>query len=105
MPGSVLVVQSPMFCAHFAKINPLGPSPRVKVMGQPALTLMSKGLVGGCPQKPPVGPPCVSAQFVKGAARVTSMGAPLLLVDLSGLAMETGGPVQVVPAPGRVSAT
>jgi hypothetical protein len=82
------------------------PNPRVLVNGQPVITLSSPYIVAGCPFAPPGGNgPCVTAQFVTSALRVTSNGQPLLLQDSQSICAPTGTPLMPLVVQTRVSAT
>ena len=92
-------------CAHAGQATPAVPNPRVTVSGQPAVTLASPYLVVGCPFVPPGGNgPCVTAQFVTAATRVTSNGQPLLLLDSQAICAPTGTPLLILVTQVRVTA-
>ena len=48
--------------------------------------------------------PCVTAQFVTSAVRVTSNGQPLLLLDSQAICTPTGTPLLIVLTQTRVTA-
>jgi hypothetical protein len=73
-------------------------------MGQPIVTQVAPYTVAGCAQPPPVGPPCVSAQWVMGALRVRSLGQPVVLQSSPAVCLPTGTPLTVVVAQLRVKA-
>ena len=92
-------------CAHAGQATPAAPNPRVTVSGQPTVTLASPYLVAGCPFVPPGGNgPCVTAQFVTAAIRVTSNGQPLLLLDSQAICAPTGTPLMILVTQVRVTA-
>jgi len=92
-------------CAHAGQATPAAPNPRVMVSGQPTVTLASPYLVAGCPFVPPGGNgPCVTAQFVTAATRVTSNGQPLLLLDSQAICAPTGTPLLILVTQVRVTA-
>jgi hypothetical protein len=92
-------------CAHAGQATPAAPNPRVTVSGQPTVTLASPYLVAGCPFVPPGGNgPCVTAQFVTAATRVTSNGQPLLLLDSQAICAPTGTPLLILVTQVRVTA-
>ena len=67
-------------CSHGASAKPLFGNPRVKLGGQPVLTVASPFSIASCPNM--VGTakfPCVIGVFGKGALRVKVMGQPVLL--------------------------
>ena len=61
----------------------MAPNPRVLVSGQPTVPMNSLYVVAGCTLPPPTAAngPCVTAQYITAATRVTSNGLPLLLID------------------------
>jgi hypothetical protein len=63
-------------------------------------------VIAGCTLPPPPGAngPCVTAQWVTGATRVTSNGVPLLLLDSQAVCAPTATPLSVVQTQARVSA-
>ena len=92
-------------CAHAGQATPAAPNPRVTVSGQPTVTLASPYVVAGCPFVPPGGNgPCVTAQFVTAATRVTSNGQPLLLLDSQAICAPTGTPLLILVTQVRVTA-
>ena len=105
MPGFILHLGATVMCAHAGQATPAAPNPRVTVSGQPTVTLASPYLVAGCPFVPPGGNgPCVTAQFVTAATRVTSNGQPLLLLDSQAICAPTGTPLLILVTQVRVTA-
>ncbi|GAP66337.1 MAG TPA: hypothetical protein VF216_08840 [Mizugakiibacter sp.] len=106
MPGFVLHVGATVLCAHAGQAQPTAPNPRVMVSGQPTVTLPAPWLVAGCtlPPPPAANGPCVAAQFVTAATRVTSNAQPLLLLDSQAICAPTGTPLLVVATQARVTA-
>ena len=105
MPGFILHLGATVMCAHAGQATPAAPNPRVMVSGQPTVTLASPYLVAGCPFVPPGGNgPCVTAQFVTAATRVTSNGQPLLLLDSQAICAPTGTPLLILVTQVRVTA-
>ena len=104
MPGFLLHWGAGVQCAHGGQAQPVMPNPRVKVMGQPIVTLDSPYIVGGCqfPPPPAGNGPCVSAQWLSGAVRVFSMGRPVLLQDSQAICSPTGTPLIVSAVQSRV---
>jgi hypothetical protein len=76
------------------------------VSGQPTVAITSPYVVAGCalPPPPAANGPCVTAQFVTAATRVTSNGQPLLLLDSQAVCVPTGTPLMVVMTQTRVTA-
>jgi len=77
----------------------------VSVSGQPIVTMTAPYTVAGCTLPPNAGGPCVTAQWVTGAVRVTSLGAPVLLQDSQAICAPTGTPLTVVVSQTRVMGT
>jgi hypothetical protein len=103
MPGFVLHLGATVMCAHGGQAMPTAPNPRVTVMGQPVTTIAAPYVVAGCAFAPPVGNgPCVTAQFVTSALRVTSNGQPLLLLDSQAICAPTGTPLLITVTQTRV---
>jgi hypothetical protein len=81
------------------------PNPRVTVSGMPTVTVASPYAVAGCAMPPPTAGngPCVTAQFVTSALRVTSNGQPLLLMDSQAICVPTGTPLIIAVTQPRVT--
>jgi hypothetical protein len=93
-------------CAHGGQVQPTAPNLRVTVLGQPTVAVATPHVVAGCAFAPPAGNgPCVTAQFITSALRVTSNGQPLLLLDSQAICAPTGTPVVVVMTQTRVLGT
>ena len=62
-------------------------------------------VVAGCalPPPPAANGPCVTAQWITGATRVTSNGQPLLLLDSQAICAPTGTPLVIVMTQTRVT--
>jgi hypothetical protein len=106
MPGYLLHVGAQVKCVHMGMAQPTVPNPRVVVSGQPTVTMTSPFVVAACPLPPPpaANGPCVAAQFVTAAVRVTSNGQPLLLQDSQAICAPTGTPLLVLLTQLRVFA-
>src|SRR5260370_42209708 len=98
MPGYLLHVGAQVLCSHAGQAQPTVPNPRVKVSGQPIVTMTAPYVVAGCALPPPLAAngPCVTAQWVVGATRVTAGGQPVLLQDSLAICAPTGTPLMVV---------
>ena len=105
MPGFLLHFGATVLCAHAGQATPTVVNPRVTVSGQPTVTLPTLYVVAGCalPPPPAANGPCVTAQFVSAATRVTSNGQPLLLLDSQAICAPTGTPLLVTVTQTRVS--
>lgn len=107
MPGTLLHVGATVLCAHAGQATPTVPNPRVTVSGMPTVTLASPYVVAGCTMPPPSAGngPCVTAQFVTAALRITSNGQPLLLLDSQAICAPTGTPLMIVVTQTRATGT
>jgi hypothetical protein len=106
MPGPILHMGAVVTCAHGGQAMPTAPSPRVMVMAMPVATITAPYTVAGCAFVPPAGNgPCVTAQWVVGAVRVTSMGQPVVVMSGVSVCVPTGTPLIPVEAQTRVIAT
>lgn len=107
MPGFLVHVGAQVLCSHAGQAQPTVPNPRVTVSSQPTVTMAAPYTVAGCtlPTPPAANGPCVTAQWVTGALRVTSNGQPLVLLDSQAICAPTGTPLMVVMTQTRVTAT
>jgi hypothetical protein len=105
MPGTLLHVGATVLCSHAGQAQPTVPNPRVTVSGMPTVTLASPYVIAGCTLPPPTAGngPCVTAQFVSSATRVTSNGQPLLLLDSQAICAPTGTPLIIAATQTRVT--
>jgi len=105
MPGFILHVGATVLCAHAGQAQPTVPNARVLVTGQPTVTMTAPYVVAGCPFNIAGGPsPCITAQWVTGATRVTSNGQPLLLLDSQAICAPNGTPLIIAVTQTRVTA-
>src|SRR2546423_4818589 len=105
MPGFLLHVGAQVLCSHAGQAQPMVPNPRVMVCSQPTTQQANPWVVVGCPFNVSGVPvPCVTAQFVTAATRVTSNGQPLLLLDSQAICAPTGTPLLIVLTQTRVTA-
>ena len=103
MPGPVLHVGAIVQCPHAGQAPPGVASPRVMVSAQPITTLSSTYAIAGCANPSPA-PPCVSAQWVLGAMRVTSLGQPVLILGGQATTVPNGVPLVATTTQTRVIA-
>jgi hypothetical protein len=76
------------------------------VSGMPIATIAAPYTVAGCAFAPPAGNgPCVTAQWVVGAVRVTSEGQPVVVMTGVATCVPTGTPLLPMAAQTRVIAT
>jgi hypothetical protein len=104
MPGFVLHLNAAVTCAHAGQAIPMSVVANVLVMGQPVVTLAAQYSVAGCvfPPPPVANGPCLTAEFVLSATRVSSFGVPLLLQDSQAICAPTGTPLLIVATQTRV---
>jgi hypothetical protein len=104
MPGFLLHVGATVICTHGGQAQPTTPNPRVTVNGMPTVTIAAPYVVAGCPFNVSGAPsPCVTAQWVVAATRVTSNGQPLLLQDSQAICAPNGTPVNILVTQTRVT--
>jgi len=106
MPGPILHLGATVICSHGGQAQPITPFPRVLVSAQPVVTLSTPYVVAGCPFIAPGGNgPCVTAQWIQGAARVLAGGVPVLVQSGLSICAPTGTPLLPVMSQLRVIAT
>jgi hypothetical protein len=103
MPGFLVHLGATVQCVHAGMAQPIVTNPRVLVSGQPITTLASPYAVAGCTLPSGAGGPCVTAQWVTAATRVTASGQPVLLQDSQAVCAPTGSPLLVMVTQPRVS--
>lgn len=105
MPGFLLHVGATVLCSHGGQAQPTAPNPRVTVNGMPTVTMTAPYVVAGCAMPPPTAGngPCVTAQWITGATRITSNGQPLLLLDSQAICAPTGTPLLIVATQTRAT--
>lgn len=104
MPGYLLHQGATVLCTHGGQAQPTSVQPRVRVSGQPVVTLPTLYSVAGCSMPPPTAGngPCVTGQFLMGATRVRAGGVPVLLQDAPSVCTPTGTPLNIVATQVRV---
>lgn len=103
MPGFLLHQGATVLCLHAGQAQPTVPNPRVKVGGQPIVTLPTMYTIAGCPfNVSGVPTPCVTAQFVTSAVRVMAGGVPVLLQDSQAVCVPNGTGLNIVVTQVRV---
>lgn len=105
MPAPILHLGATVLCTHAGQATPMAPFPRVTVSAQPVVTLTSPYAIAGCALTGTTVPPCVTGQFVMGAARVLAGGAPVATLVGQSVCVPTGTPMMPVMAQTRVLAT
>jgi hypothetical protein len=105
MPGFMVHVGAVVLCAHGGQAQPTTPNPRVMVSGLATTTIAAPYVVAGCPMVTGGSPtPCLTAQWMTGATRVTSGGQPLVLIDSKAVCVPNGTPVTIASTQTRVTA-
>ena len=105
MPGFILHQGATVMCAHAGQAQPTAPNPRVLVSGQPIVMQPSPYVIAGCPFVTGSNPlPCVTAQWVTAAIRVTSNGMPVLLIDSQAICTPNGTPLIISVTQTRATA-
>jgi hypothetical protein len=106
MPGFLVHAGAQVMCAHAGQATPATPNPRVTVSGQPTVLMSSPYMVAGCTMPPPNAGngPCVTATWLSGTTRVTSMGQPLLVQSSQSICTPTGTPLSILVTQTRASA-
>ena len=103
MPGFLLRSGDTVLCTHGGQAKSTMPSLRVRVAGQPIVTMSAPHSVTACPFNVSSSPmPCVLAQWSSGASRVRSLGAPVLLEDSQAVCAPNGTPVTITVTQSRV---
>ena len=107
MPGFLLHVGATVLCSHGGQAQAMVPNPRVTVSGQPTVAITGPYVVAGCalPPPPAANGPCITAQFITAATRITSNGQPLLLFDSQALCVPTGTPLLILLTQIRATGT
>ena len=105
MPAPILHLGATVLCTHAGQAMPMSPFPRVLVSAQPVVTLASPYGIAGCALTGTPAPPCLSGQFVMGAARVLAGGVPVATLMGQSVCVPTGTPMLPVAAQTRVLAT
>jgi len=107
MPGFLLHQGATVLCLHAGQAQATTPDPRVTVSGQPVVTQPAPWTVAGCPFTTPGGTPqpCITAQWVTGAIRVTASGLPVLLQDSQAVCAPNGTGVNILVTQIRVRGT
>ncbi len=104
MPGFLLHAGATVQCVHGGQAQPTAPNPRVMVSGQPIVLQPAPYVIAGCPFNVSGSPvPCVTAQWVTAATRITSNGQPVLLLDSQAVCAPNGTPLIILATQTRVT--
>ena len=105
MPGFVVHLGATVLCVHGGQAQPTAPNPRVLVNGQPSVVMTAPYVIAGCPfNVSSVPTPCVTAQWMTAAVRVSSGGQPLVLLDSQAVCVPNGTPLVTAATQARVTA-
>ena len=106
MPGFLVHVGATVLCSHGGQAQPTVPNPRVTVSGQPTVTIAGPYVVAGCafPPPPAANGPCVTAQWLVGSTRVTSLGQALVVLSSQAICAPTGTPLIIAVTQVRATA-
>jgi hypothetical protein len=103
MGSPVLHIGAGVICAHGGSASPTTSFDRVRVGGQPVLTVTSSFLIADCAGDPSAPTNrCVVGRFLTGAARVLAGGAPVLVQHSASACEPTGTPMIVTVVQSRV---
>lgn len=105
MPGPIVHLGATITCTHAGPATPTAPFPRVLVGGQPVVTLSTPYMVTGCALTGTPTPPCVTAQWLVGAARVLAGGVPVAIQAGTSTCVPTGTPMLPLVVQPRVLAS
>ena len=104
MPGFLLHLGATVQCAHGGQALPSTVSPRVTVVGQPIVTQPAPYTIAGCPFNVSGSPvPCVIAQWITAATRITSDGMTVLLMDSQAICTPNGTSLLITVTQTRVT--
>lgn len=104
MPGFLLDVGATVLCMHGGQAQATAPNPRVLVDGKPIVTQTTTYAVAACPFNVSGAPsPCVTAQWVLAATRVTAGGLPVLLQDSQAICVPNGTGLNILVTQVRVT--
>jgi hypothetical protein len=105
MAGFLIQQGASVMCVHGGQATPVVPNPAVTIEGMATCTLPNPWVVAGCPGVPTTVPPCVTAQWITAATRVTSFGQPLLTQGDQAICTPAGTPLVPTVTQTRVIAT
>ena len=105
MPGFILHQGASVLCIHSGQAQPTLTNPRVTVNGMPITLQPAPYTIAGCPFTTPAGSPmpCITANWITAAVRISSNGQPVLLLDSQATCIPNGTPLVVVATQTRVT--
>ena len=92
MPGTLVHENALIFCKHGGTVRHIVSIPRVKVSGRAIVVMPNPHSVSGCP----LTSPCVTANWISAATRVTSFSQRVLLKDSQAVCPAPGSSVDIV---------
>jgi hypothetical protein len=105
MPGYLLDQSATVLCMHGGQAQAATPNLRVKISGQATTQQPNPWTIAGCPYVTGgVSTPCITAQWITAATRVTSGGMPLLLQDSQAVCVPNGTGLNILLTQVRVKA-
>src|SRR5262245_52768385 len=106
MPSPIVNFSASITCCHGGTTMPASPAGRVKVSGQPVVTVSTSYTVVSCPFYPPYGNgPCVYGQWTNASTRVKVDGQPVILQQHQGTCTPTGTSLIVASTQTQATAT
>jgi hypothetical protein len=106
MPGLAVQAGATVICGHATgRAVPNVLNERVMLGGRSAVGLDAPWTVAGCTNPPVSGGPCVSAIWVAGSMRVTSIGMPFVIQGGTAICAPTPSPLRVTQVQSRVKFT
>jgi uncharacterized Zn-binding protein involved in type VI secretion len=102
MPGFLVQLGAQIQCPHGGRVQIVPAGGMVMSSNMPVVTLGDVYTVVGCPQQPPLGPPCTTVTWSVGAARVKIGGRPALVQSAVGQCVPNGVPPIIAQTQTRV---
>jgi hypothetical protein len=105
MAGYILHQGAQVQCPHFGSAQPIQTNTRVSVSGQAIMTVTLMYNVGGCGLNGTSSPPCTTAMWTQGAARVSADGLAVAVTTGQSLCSPSGASLNPLVFQQRVTAT
>ena len=105
MAGTIATFSSTVNCSHNGKATPSGSGHRVRINGEPVVTMDVSYTVSSCSFYPPYGNgPCVNGTWTSASTKVKADGFAVVLIDSKGTCTPTGTPLLVATTQAKVTA-
>jgi hypothetical protein len=105
MAGTIATFSSTVNCSHYGTATPSGSGHRVRINGDPVVTMDVSYTVTSCSFYPPYGNgPCVNGTWTSATTKVKANGFPVVLIDSRGTCTPTGTPLLVARTQSKVTA-